>query len=78
MLTDSGRPAAAGVKHKWAPMHSGTASTSQDLIFLVKGSKASCVGCYKELRAGTEDEFSLCPCLGGLKCKSLTHQCLHF
>lgn len=47
MLTDSGRPAAAGVKHKWAPMYSGTASTSQDLIFLVKGPKQAVWGATK-------------------------------
>ena len=42
MLTDSGRLAAACVKYKWAPMRSGTASTFQDLIFLVKGPKKLC------------------------------------
>ena len=42
VLTDSGRLAAAGVKYKWAPMRSGTASTFQDLIFLVKGPKKLC------------------------------------
>lgn len=47
MLIDSGRPAAAGVKHKWAPMRSGTASTFQDLIFLVKGPKQAVWGATK-------------------------------
>ena len=47
MLTDAGCPAAAGVKHKWAPMRSGTASTFQDLIFLVKGPKQTVWGATK-------------------------------
>lgn len=64
---------------KWDPALSGTASTFQDLTFLVKGQKQAAWGATMSWKQGLQTDFSFWPfCLGGFECKSLTNQFLHF